>query len=563
MLALLAEADPEAEPSIPPSVHALIEARLDALTAEERRLLQHGAVAGREFGRAEVGLLLGADPDDECVESLTRKELLTPDGEGVLRFRHGTIRDVAYSTLPKRDRARLHEALADWLEREDDGAGVPPDEAIAYHLEQAIELRGELGAADDELLSLGTRAGRRLATAGRRALGRGEARRAIDLLTRAASHGREADPLLDLAEALRQGGEFEASSARADEARAIAAAGGNEPLERKAELTKLRIQLFTDLDLTSAEIIPVIQETIAAFERAGDDAGLAQAWYLLGWVAWLGCRADEAVKALEPSIRHAEAAGSERARGQALHLMVGAYLYGPVHAARAIERCEVVMAQNAEQRRVAASTARALAGLYAQTGQFDRAHELIELDRTTTSDLGLRVAAAAAAELYGWVYYLEGRLEEAEAEYRRGLERFREMGERWSAATLAAGLAQVLHAQGRIDEAIATAEESRDNAPPDDLHTQIQWRGPYAKALASRGKVEAAQRIAQEAIVLARTTDFVNVQAAALADLAETLRLAGDVNRAQQLTQRAVALYEKKGNSAGAAALRAGLESLG
>ena len=221
------------------------------------------------------------------------------------------------------------------------------------------------------------------------------------------------------------------------------------------------------------------------------------------------------------------------------------------------------MAQNAEQRRVAASTARALAGLYAQTGQFDRAHELIELDRTTKSDLGLRVAAAAAAELYGWVYYLEGRLEEAEAEYRRGLERFREMGERWSAATLAAGLAQVLHAQGRIDEAIATAEESRDNAPPDDLHTQIQWRGPYAKALASRGKVEAAQRIAQEAIVLARTTDFVNVQAAALADLAETLRLAGDVNRAQQLTQRAVALYEKKGNSAGAAALRAGLESLG
>ena len=36
-----------------------------------------------------------------------------------------------------------------------------------------------------------------------------------------------------------------------------------------------------------------------------------------------------------------------------------------------------------------------------------------------------------------------------------------------------------------------------------------------------------------------------------------------DADRAQQLTQRAVALYEKKGNSAGAAALRAGLESLG
>jgi tetratricopeptide (TPR) repeat protein len=173
------------------------------------------------------------------------------------------------------------------------------------------------------------------------------------------------------------------------------------------------------------------------------------------------------------------------------------------------------------------------------------------------------MAVAAAAELYGWVYYLEGRLEEAEGEYRRGIEKFREMGERWSAATLAAGLAQVLHAQGRIDEAAAMAEESRDNAPPDDLHTQIQWRGPYAKALAAQGKLESARRIAQEAVMLARTTDFVNVQAAALADLGETLRLAGDRERANQVTRRALALYERKGNAAGAEALRAGLKSLG
>ena len=220
------------------------------------------------------------------------------------------------------------------------------------------------------------------------------------------------------------------------------------------------------------------------------------------------------------------------------------------------------MEQHRDQRRIVASTARALAGLYAMACDFERAHELIEVDRATGLDLGLRMAVAAAAELYGWVYYLEGRLEEAEGEYRRGIELFREMGERWSAATLAAGLSQVLHAQGRIDEAAAMAEESRDNAPPDDLHTQIQWRGPYAKALAAQGKLEAAQRIAQEAVMLARTTDFVNVQAAALADLGETLRLAGDRERANQVTRRALALYERKGNAAGAEALRAGLKSL-
>jgi tetratricopeptide (TPR) repeat protein len=267
------------------------------------------------------------------------------------------------------------------------------------------------------------------------------------------------------------------------------------------------------------------------------------------------------VKALEPSIRHARAAGSERARAQALHLLVGAYLFGPVPAPRAIERCEAVMGQNAEQRRIVASAARALAGLYAMSGRFDRAHELIELDRAIVEDLGLRISGAAAAELYGWVYLLEGRLEEAESEYRRGLASFQEMGDRASASTLAAGLAQVLHAQGRMDEAVATAEESRDHAPPDDLHTQIQWRGPYAKALAAKGKTDAARRIAQEAIVLARTTDFLSVQAAALADLGEALRLSGDPARAAQVVQRALALYERKGNTAAAAALRSSFGS--
>src|SRR5207302_1451427 len=82
----------------------------------------------------------GPAPEDELLGRLTRKELLERTGGGSFRFRHGTIREVAYATLPKRDRARLHEALADWLDREERDAGVPTDEAVAYHLEQALEL---------------------------------------------------------------------------------------------------------------------------------------------------------------------------------------------------------------------------------------------------------------------------------------------------------------------------------------------------------------------------------------------------------------------------------------
>jgi predicted ATPase/DNA-binding SARP family transcriptional activator len=564
VIAFLAGSPAQAEPSIPPTIHALLQARLDALDEDERRLLQHGAVEGKEFGRESIRLMLGEPPDDKLVDRLTRKELLERTTGDTLRFRHTTIREVAYATLPKRDRARLHEALADWLDDADRVTALPADEAVAYHLEQALELRRELGAGEPVLQALGERAGRRLARAGRRAHARSEIRHAIELLSRAAAYdldsgGHERALLLaDLGEALRAGGELEAATARLAEARALAEAAGDEPAVRRAELVALRIQLFTDLDLTSAEVVPIAERSVAAFERAGDDAGLAQVWYLLGWVAWLSCRADEALKALEPSIRHAEAAGSERARAQALHLLVGAYLFGPVPAARAIERCEAVLAQSAEQRRIVASAARALAGLYAMSGRFERAHELIAVDRAIVDDLGLRVSAASAAEIYGWVYLLEGRLEEAESEYRRGLESLYEIGDLSSASTLAAGLAQVLIAQGRTLEAAETAEESRDHASPDDLQTQIQWRGPYAKALARQGKTEPARRIAHEAIVLARTTDFLNVQAAALADLGEALRLSGDQERAAQVTQRALALYERKGNTAAASALRGG-----
>src|SRR5262249_12722829 len=65
VIALLAGSPAHAEPSIPPTIHALLQARLDALEEDERRLLQHGAVVGKEFGRESIRLMLGEPPEDE------------------------------------------------------------------------------------------------------------------------------------------------------------------------------------------------------------------------------------------------------------------------------------------------------------------------------------------------------------------------------------------------------------------------------------------------------------------------------------------------------------------
>jgi len=65
----------------------------------------------------------------------------------MLRFHHVLIRDAAYRRLLKGTRAELHEQLADWIEAQ--GGDAPEhDEIIGRHLEQAHQLRRELGPLD-------------------------------------------------------------------------------------------------------------------------------------------------------------------------------------------------------------------------------------------------------------------------------------------------------------------------------------------------------------------------------------------------------------------------------
>ena len=166
------------ESVLPPTIQALLAARLDRLEPVERIVLEHASVVGREFSRGDVVALAPAELHGAVgthLLSLTRKGLIRPDeGAGPrdgFRFHHILIRDAAYDGMPKAARAALHERLADRLEHAERRSEL--EEIVGYHLEQAYRLQGDLGVADAEL---GVRAGERLATAGRRALGRGDAR---------------------------------------------------------------------------------------------------------------------------------------------------------------------------------------------------------------------------------------------------------------------------------------------------------------------------------------------------------------------------------------------------
>ena len=172
--------------AIPPTIDALLAERLDRLEARQRTLLEDGAVEGQLFHFGAV-LALAAETSDRAtrlLDDLVRRELIRPGtpsfiDETAYRFRHILIRDAAYRSLPKRTRGELHEHYARWLEEKAGGWEIAYEEVLGYHFEQAHRYRVELGLADG---ALGVRAGRLLASAGRRALGRSDMAAAEGLL---------------------------------------------------------------------------------------------------------------------------------------------------------------------------------------------------------------------------------------------------------------------------------------------------------------------------------------------------------------------------------------------
>ena len=125
------------------------------------------------------------------------------------RFRHLLLLEVAYDSVPKLERADLHERHGNWVEQHGGD-----EEIVGYHLERAHGYRASLGPVDAEGRALARRAATRLGAAGRRAYERGDLHAAVGLLSRAAAllepgaAGR-VELLADLGEALRETGEFD------------------------------------------------------------------------------------------------------------------------------------------------------------------------------------------------------------------------------------------------------------------------------------------------------------------------------------------------------------------
>jgi len=532
MVAMLAEAVPA---EMPPTIHALLTARLDRLEPFEQAVLQRAAVVGKDFSRQAVVDLSPSDERDEVAAtllSLTRRELVRPEHSGFadedgFRFRHALIRDAAYAEVPKRARAELHERFADWLETKN-----APQELVGYHLEQAYRCGVELGAPDD---ALAARAFAVLAAAGRRAYARDDIKAAVNLLRRASDLAPgDAEVSVILGSAYMSAGDF----AHGREALEAALNCGDLRIETRAQIELAFNAALTDTSVSTAELVSVAEDALPVLRDLGDDFGLSRAWRLISEAHVLASRWADRAAALERALHYAQRAGDRRQQSSLVALLAQALHYGPTPVEEAIERCEQLLGETDADRALEAALRSTLGGLYAMRGDFDRARALWARSRQLYEELGLQHRRAARSLIPATIELLAGDAAAAEHELRIGYDTLAAMGETYVRATLAAFLAAILAELGRNDEALALSRESEENSSDDDVVAQVVWRGARARALG-----EAA--LARDAVERALATDFLDLRAGALLDLAV---VSGDADAAA----RAVEEYLRKGNTVGA-----------
>jgi tetratricopeptide (TPR) repeat protein len=560
------------EVAVPPSVSALLTARLDRLSPDERWVIERAAVEGKEFHAGSVAALLDADDRPGLpghLRTLIRRELIRPDradlpGEEGYRFRHQLIRDAVYEAIPKRARADLHRAFAAWLA----ARGGDHEEIVAYHLEHSYLLRAELGPVDEDGRRDGRRAAERLTEAGRRAIDRQDYRAAENLLERAIALLPRPDALrIDAAIMLGNVHHFLSDFQRAldvlDESAEDARALHDADRETIVELGRASIFHQVSDEFTPEEQLEIGYRAVRQFEESGQWANLAVAWESVADGYWALARWSSMRAPLEQAADALIKAGAPPGRELALRVrMLSAMYWGDAPVPEAVEVCRRLQAEAADTPLLWARTSLFLAAFLALQGMFDEADELIGAGRATLEQLGSGSWVASLAFCSTPVGLASGRLDDAERDLRNALGLLEGTGERGWSSTLASELALLLFERGEVDEAEQWAIAGRDAVLPGDISADSFWRMTLGRIHSAREEHDEALRLAREGVAMFRDTDELNHQGDSLVSLAWVAERAGRRDEAEAALRDAIDVYERKQNTFGAKRARDRLAEL-
>jgi tetratricopeptide (TPR) repeat protein len=453
---------------LPPTVQAVIAARIDHLGFPARELVRKASVFPRAtFHTSELALI--AEPDEEVLARLEDEELLVRDEQraGVWRFRHGLVRDVAYESLPKRERQRLHLRVANGLSS--DGRAVTRyPRTIAYHLEQAAKAALDLNPRDR---TLPERAIQALTDAADEALWSSEAGPAADLYERAlALSGPErtwglsqAILLANLGEARYWLGEFESAVGPLSRALEI---GGEDPRIRAHAARFLGdIELSIRGDRKRAG--QLFDQALEAAHELDDPWTLARTLLVAGWAPYWRDDLDSARAMFEEAlaVSRANPEGDAWAEARALSM---------------------------------------LAALVSEIGDEEESLSLASQGLAIAEGSGDRFSTAVAHESVGGALRRLWRLEEARAHLDVAVQTFRELGARWELASGLTSLGITKRLSGELEGAVRDLREAYRLCRELKERSIITWTaGAFARALVEAGDTGTARQVLDETATIA------------------------------------------------------------
>jgi class 3 adenylate cyclase len=543
--------------TVPPTIQLLLAARLDRLDAEERAVIERGAVEGKVFHAGAVTTLTpeGLRPQVPTrLLALARKELIRPDraefaGQDAFRFRHLLIRDAAYRAMPKEQRADLHQRFAEWLEGAAGERLAEYEEILGYHLEQAYRYRAELGPPDDAMKDLGRSAAARLISSAERTRERGDFAVAERLLTGAAeiSDGTiRARSLFELSQTQFEKNDFRASAETAREAIDAAEVGDDPALAQRAALVLSECLGQLDPTHTLERTRASAEEGLRRLQDLGDDAGIVQATIILSRMAFYHGRCTRSLEITDELLERASELPYSARRTIALDRVVCGY-FGPApvdEAMRIHERALAIVSDSVIAQALLGEVHAALLAMQGMEEEFraeqDRVDRLMD-------EIGLPELLSNTYQGRGEAEQWLGHFDRAEEQFRKGVEQWDALGETGFNSTITALLASVLCDLERFEEAQANVDRSRELSADDDFASQAAWRMAQARVLSHRGEHDEALRLADEAIAINEMTDYLTWQAESDEVRGMVLTAAGRPAEAREAYDRALERFERKG----------------
>jgi class 3 adenylate cyclase/tetratricopeptide (TPR) repeat protein len=498
---------------LPHTLLGLVAARLDGLTAPERRVLEDAAVLGSK-GRVEwletmdnkvpgTGSVAGA------LAGLQAKDLLAID-VGSWEFRSELVRDVAYGMMTKQRRAKVHAGIASWMEREVHPHHDAVVDQIAHHYGRAAALTadiegssGELGDVAELAVSWLRDAGERAAhadTPQRAALLFSEALHLLDVVSDASriggttisnDSGDRVGLLLARSAAYRELRDTAQARADAEAARSLAEAAGDDAAAVRAIIAVAETSVRTG---APDEAYSLLDEALSRAEASGDDRGRASALRARGFAALMRNDPETAVLSLEPAVKLYVALGDRRGQAWALQNLSWAHFIG---------------------------------------GRIGDAELQLHDSAALFAELGDQGGLAWAMGLLSFTRFYLGYPDEAEAMADEVFGAAEAAGDRW-----AVGMGQVLTASirlwtGRTELAVERAREAMATFDAiDDDYGRIQAVVPLGRALVTAGHVAEGFTVLEQArtsLLPSYSSGFIAFSAAGLLSAAVQI---GDRERA-------------------------------